>query len=163
MYTPFPILNQFVVPCLVLTVVSWHAYRFLRRQVRCSGTPISLRIFQFVVIHMVSGFSIVSEEKVDIFLEISCFFYDPTHVGNLISVFSAFLSPACTSGSFLFKYYWILAWTFPALLSFTRIKGIYLLPCYTQSPVSHGYHNLQRPLGCATALLSLLPTHISPG
>ena len=33
-YTPFPIWNQSVVPCLVLTVASWPAYRFLRRQVR---------------------------------------------------------------------------------------------------------------------------------
>ena len=29
--TPFPIWNQFIVPCLVLTAVSWPAYRFLRR------------------------------------------------------------------------------------------------------------------------------------
>ena len=43
--TPFPILNQSVVPCLVLTVASWHAYIFLRRQIRWSGIPISLRIF----------------------------------------------------------------------------------------------------------------------
>ena len=43
--TPFPIWNQFAVPCLVLTVVSWLAYRFLRRQVRWSGIPISWRIF----------------------------------------------------------------------------------------------------------------------
>ena len=39
--TPFPIWNQFVVPCLVLIVASWPAYRFLRRQVRWSGIPIS--------------------------------------------------------------------------------------------------------------------------
>ena len=32
-HSPFPILNQSVVPCLVLTVASWPAYRFLRRQV----------------------------------------------------------------------------------------------------------------------------------
>ena len=44
-HTPFPIWNQAVVPCPVLTVASQPAYRFLRRQVRCSGTPISLRIF----------------------------------------------------------------------------------------------------------------------
>ena len=44
-YAPFPILNQSVVPCLVLTVASWPAYRFLRRQVRWSGIPISLSIF----------------------------------------------------------------------------------------------------------------------
>ena len=39
---PFPNWNQFVVPCLVLTVVSWPAYRFLRRQVRWSGIPFSV-------------------------------------------------------------------------------------------------------------------------
>ena len=33
-HTPFPILNQSIAPCLVLTVASWPAYRFLRRQVR---------------------------------------------------------------------------------------------------------------------------------
>jgi len=43
--TRFPIWNQSVVPCLVLTVASWPAYRFLRRQVRWSGIPISLRMF----------------------------------------------------------------------------------------------------------------------
>ena len=37
---------------------------------------------QFVVIHAVKGFSIVSEAKVDIFLKFSCFFYDPMNVGN---------------------------------------------------------------------------------
>ena len=41
-HTPFPMWNQSVVPCPVLTVAS---YRFLRRQVRWSGIPISLRIF----------------------------------------------------------------------------------------------------------------------
>jgi len=45
---------------------------------------------QFVVIHTVKGFSIVNEAKVDVFLELSCFFSDPTDVGNLISGFSAF-------------------------------------------------------------------------
>ena len=45
---------------------------------------------QFVVIHTVKGFSIVSEAQVDVFLEFSCFFYDPTDVGNLISGSSAF-------------------------------------------------------------------------
>ena len=43
--TPFPIWNQSVVPCPVLTVAFWPEYRFLRRQVKCSGIPISLRIF----------------------------------------------------------------------------------------------------------------------
>ena len=45
---------------------------------------------QFVVIHTVKGFGIVSEAEVDVFLELSCFFNDPTDVGNLISGSSAF-------------------------------------------------------------------------
>ena len=40
-HTPFPVWNQSVVPCLVLTVSSWPVYRFLRRQVRWSDIPIS--------------------------------------------------------------------------------------------------------------------------
>ena len=43
--TPFPIWNQSVVPCPVLTVASWPAYRFLKRQVRWSSIPIFFRIF----------------------------------------------------------------------------------------------------------------------
>ena len=43
--TPFSILNQSVVPYRILTIVCWPAYRFLRRHVRWSGTPISLRAF----------------------------------------------------------------------------------------------------------------------
>ena len=42
---PFPIWNQSVVPCPVLTVASWPAYRYLRRQVRWSDIPIAWRIF----------------------------------------------------------------------------------------------------------------------
>ena len=45
---------------------------------------------QFIVIHIVKGFSIVNEAEVDDFLN-SCFFYDPTDTGNLISGSSAFL------------------------------------------------------------------------
>ena len=36
------------------------------------------------------GFSVVNEAEVDVFMEFSCFFYDPTNVGNLISGSSAF-------------------------------------------------------------------------
>ena len=45
---------------------------------------------QFVVIHKVKGIGIVSKAEVDIFLELSCFFFDPTDDSNLISVSSAF-------------------------------------------------------------------------
>ena len=48
---------------------------------------------QFVVIHIVKGFSIVNKAEVDVVLEFSCFFYDPTDVGNLISVPLPFLKP----------------------------------------------------------------------
>ena len=44
---------------------------------------------QFVVIHTVKVFNIVNEAEVDVFLELSCFFNDPTDVGSLISGFSA--------------------------------------------------------------------------
>ena len=44
-HTPFPIWNQSVVPCAVLTVAPWPAYRFLKRQFRWSGIPISFRNF----------------------------------------------------------------------------------------------------------------------
>ena len=40
---------------------------------------------QFVVIHMVKGFSVVNEAEVGVFLEFPCFFYDPMDIGNLIS------------------------------------------------------------------------------
>ena len=45
---------------------------------------------QFVVVHTVKGFGIVNKAEIDVFLELSCFFYDPMDVGNLISGFSAF-------------------------------------------------------------------------
>ena len=45
---------------------------------------------QFVVIHTVKHFGIVNKAEVDVFLELSCFLYDPTDVDNLISGSSAF-------------------------------------------------------------------------
>ena len=45
---------------------------------------------QFVVIHTVKGFNVVNEAEIDVSLELSCFFYDPTDVGNLISGSSPF-------------------------------------------------------------------------
>ena len=45
---------------------------------------------QFIVIHTVKGFGIVNKAKVDVFLELSCFFDDLADVGNLISGSSAF-------------------------------------------------------------------------
>ena len=99
------ILSQFgtslLFPCPVLTVVS--AYRFHRGQVRCSGIPISLRIFQFVVIHTVKGFSMVIEGKVKM---VSWNSFAFSMIQQMLAIWSLvslpFLNPACTSGSFQF-------------------------------------------------------------
>ena len=47
---------------------------------------------QFVVIHIVNGFSVVNEA--DVFLEFPCFLYEPMNIGNLISGSSASLKPS---------------------------------------------------------------------
>ena len=39
---------------------------------------------QFIVIHTVKGFGIVNKAEIDVFLELSCFFFDPVDVGSLI-------------------------------------------------------------------------------
>ena len=57
--------------------VVWYSHRF-------QNFP------QFVVIHTVKGFGIINKAEVNVFLEFSCFFYDPMDVGNLISGSSAF-------------------------------------------------------------------------
>ena len=69
--TPFPIWNQSIVPCLIVTVASWPAYGFLRRQVRWYSHVFQI-FLQFVVIHIVQGFGIVNEA--DVSLEFSSFF-----------------------------------------------------------------------------------------
>ena len=49
---------------------------------------------QFIVMHTVEDFGVVNKAEVDIFLELSCFFGDPTDVGNLISGSCALLNLA---------------------------------------------------------------------
>ena len=49
---------------------------------------------QFMLIHTVKGFGIVNKTEVDVFLELSCFFYDPMDAGNLISDSFAFSKSA---------------------------------------------------------------------
>ena len=62
-FTPFPILHQSAFPCNALTVAFWPTYRFLRRKVRWSGVPISLKVFQFKgnVGNLISGSSAFSK------------------------------------------------------------------------------------------------------
>ena len=56
---------------------------------------------QFVVIYTVKGFGIVNKAELDVFIELSCFFYDPTDVGNLISGSSAFSKTSLNIWKFL--------------------------------------------------------------
>ena len=90
-------------------IVVWYSYLF--------------KSFQFVMIHTVKDFSVVSEIDLysfSFFLEFSCFLHDLMDAGNLIYGSSVFLNPACTFGSSWFMYYWSLAW---------RIFSITLLAC----------------------------------
>ena len=105
-HTTFPIWNQAVVPCPVLTVASWPAYRFLKRQVRWSGMPISFRIFQFIVIYTVKGFGIINKAEIDVFLELSCQWMLATW--SMVPL--PFLTPPWTSWISQFMYWWSLAW-----------------------------------------------------
>ena len=50
---------------------------------------------QFIVIHTVKGFDAINKAEIDIFLELSCFFYDIIDVDNLTSG-----SPAFSKASF---------------------------------------------------------------
>ena len=58
---------------------------------------------QFGVIHTVRGFIVVNEAEVDIFLELPCFFDNPTDVGNLISGSSAFSKSSLNIWKFIFN------------------------------------------------------------
>ena len=81
--------------CCFLTCI-----QVLRRQITWSGIPISLKIFQFVVIHIVKVFHIANEKVDFFFLEFSCFLYDPLNVSNLTSSTSAF----STSGLYIWNF-----------------------------------------------------------
>ena len=102
---------------------------------------------QFIVIHTVKCFGIVNKAEIDVFLELTCFFHDPTDVGNLISGSSPFLKPAWTSGSSWFTYCWSLAW---------RILSITLLACEMSAVVWYFEHSFAFPflgIGMKTDLL----------
>ena len=131
---PFPIWNQFIVPCPVLTGASPPAIRFLRRQIRWSGIPNSNNFPEFAVIQKDNSFSTVNEA--DVYLEFSCFFYEPTDVGNLISGSSAFSKSSLNIWSFQFTYCWSLAW---------RILSISLLDCEMSAVVQYFENSSELP------------------
>ena len=56
---------------------------------------------QFVMIHIVKGFSIVDETEIDVFLNFPCFLYNPANVGNLISSSSLFSKSSLDIWKFL--------------------------------------------------------------
>ena len=86
----FPIWNQSVVPCPVLLLLDLHT--------DFSGSKSGGLVFpspeEFFTIccdpHTRQRLGIINKAEVDVFLELSCFFYDPADVGNLISGSSAF-------------------------------------------------------------------------
>ena len=53
------------------------------------------------MIHTVKGFGVVNKAEIDVSLELSCFFDDPTNVGNLISGSSAFLKSSLNLWKFM--------------------------------------------------------------
>ena len=119
-HTPFLIWKQSVVPCPVLTVASWPVYKFLNRQVRCSGIPISFRISRVYCDPHIQRLWHSQKSRNRFFLELSSFFQWSANVEVWPLVPLPFLKPACTSGSSWFKYYWSLAW---------RILSIIVLLC----------------------------------
>ena len=88
--TPFPIGNQSVFPCKVLTCILTCIQISLEADKTVWYSHLFQNFPQFIVIHTVKAFGIVNKAEVDVFLELSCFFDDPTDVGNLISGSSAF-------------------------------------------------------------------------
>ena len=64
------------------------------------GVPVSLRIFKTVVINTIKVFGVLNKAE-DAFLELSCFFNDPTDVGYLISGSFAFSKPSLYIRKFL--------------------------------------------------------------
>ena len=96
--TAFPILNQSVVPCLILTVASGPAYRFLRRQIRRCVIPICLRIFHSLLWTTQSKANAVNEAEVDVSWNSLAF----SMIQLILAIWSLrplhFLNPACTSG-----------------------------------------------------------------
>ena len=61
---------------------------------------------QFVVIHTVKDFGIINKAEIDVFLELSCFFDDPTDVGNFISGSSAFSTSSLNIWTFSVYVLW---------------------------------------------------------
>ena len=117
----FPNMEEFCCSRFVSNSCFWYSHLF-------KNFP------QFIMIHSVKGFSVVNEA--DVFLELSCFFYDPTDVGNLISGSSAFSKSSSKFWSPWFTYCRSLAW---------RILSITLPACEMSAIVRQFEHSLALP------------------
>ena len=111
--------NQSFVPCLILTAASWLAYRFLRRQVRWSGIPISFRTF-YSLLWSTQSKALPYSIKQKFFWNSLAFLMIQWMLAIWSLVPLSFLNPAWTSGSSQFTYYRSLTW---------RILSITLLAC----------------------------------
>ena len=69
------------------------------QEARWSGIPISLRFSTVWCDPNSESLNIINEAEVDVFLEFSCFFYDPEDVGSVISGSSAFSKSSLSNGS----------------------------------------------------------------
>ena len=120
-HTPFPIWNQSVISCLVLTAFSWPAYRFFRKQVRWSGIPMSLRISHSLLWSSQSKVLAMSiKQKWMFFWNSLAFLMNQQMLAIWSLVPLPFLNPAWTPGNSRFIYCWRLTW---------RILYITLLVC----------------------------------
>ena len=107
----FPMWSQSIVSSLVLTVASWPAHRFLRRQVRWAGIPVFLRTFHSLL------WSTESKSSPESMKQKSMFFWNPfafSMIQQMLAIWSLiplpFLNSAWTSGSSRFTYCWSLSW-----------------------------------------------------
>ena len=113
----FPIWNQSIVSCPVLLLLDLHT-DFQKAGQMVWYSHLLKNFPQFVVIHTAKDFGIVNKAE-DVFLELFCFFNDPTDVGNLISGSSAFSKSSLNIWKFM-VHITVEAW---------RILSITLLVC----------------------------------
>ena len=126
--TPFPIWNYCIVPCLVLTSF-FTCIQVAQETGKAVWYSHVLKNFpQFVVIHMVKGFSIVSEAEVDVFWNSLAFSMIQHMLAIWLLVPLYFLNRAWISGSSPFMYCWNLSWW---------ISRITLLACEMSAIVWH--------------------------
>ena len=131
--TPFPIWNYCIVPCLVLTSF-FTCIQVAQETGKAVWYSHVLKNFpQFVVIHMVKGFSIVSEAEVDVFWNSLAFSMIQHMLAIWLLVPRYFLNRAWISGSSPFMYCWSLTW---------RNLSITLLVCEVSTIVHLFAHSL---------------------